>query len=414
MPSGSTALNYKCLDETKASDGKNAPMALTPEGNVKCMSIDGKNCLWDISCNRGLNTPVANIKPLVCGQAHKTIYGNTGYDNKNHWCYKALQKLQTDIPKVELTTSYQCLDSGKAKDGKNVPMALTNLGDPACMSIDGVNCLWDISCNSRLSTPINTIKPLVCGQAHENIYGETGYTNTNHWCSRVRETFRAMAKPTITKLISGNKQIEVQFINGLEGSAITNYEYSIDGGLTFKAITPAKITSPIAINGLINETAYTVVLRAISNMGTSVPSNALAAIPKDTNMPTVTDVLVDSKKNITQESSTNILEASNLVKDLKELLSSAKRIMYMKQSSEAKQPSVLGGISTTTGDGVLKGIDTITSIPAPTATYPILAHTKPNTACLQQGSEMNMSSCPDMSQYIRKDQIPCYNCNLGY
>jgi len=393
VPSGSSALNWQCIPETVQSDGKNAPMALTPDGNLKCMSLDGKNCLWDISCNSKLSTPAASIKPLVCGTDHKAKWGATGYETKNSWCYKGLQRLQAAVPAQELATNWQCLESAKAADGKNVPMALTTSGDAACMSLDGLNCLWDVSCNSKLSTPANTIRALACGSDHNRKWGVTGYDNTNHWCSRVRETFKAMSKPTITKLVPGDKQLEIQFTAGLEGSTITNYEYSVDGGATYTALSPARSVSPIIIRNLTNGTNYTIVLRAISNMGTSVASNALTAAPVAPPAPTpaapapptpeTKEVTKDSPKTVTQETAENIQEASSLVKDLKELLKSAKLMFYLNQSSDAKKTTTSNGVATT-------------------------------TACLQQGSEMIQTSCPDMSQYIRKDQIPCWNCNVEY
>ncbi len=415
IPSGSAALNWQCIPDTVQADGKNVPVALTPEGAVKCMSLDGTNCLWDISCNSKLNTPANTIKPLVC----------TNYSNKNGWCYKGLQKLQSTLPKPSLATNWQCLDSGKAPNGNNVPMALTSTGDVACMALDGVNCLWDVSCNSKLSTPADTIRPLVCGDDSKAKWGTTGYDNTSHWCYRVKENFKALSKPTITKITAGDKEATIEFTVGLEGSsAISNYQYSTDGGSTFTALSPAKVTSPIKVTNLENDRAYSIVLRAVSNMGTSVASNALAIVPKapvreEPKMPEPTkqetkEVTKDSTKTQTQESASNIQEASNLVKDLKELISSVKRMIYLNESSEAKKTSASKEVATTTGEGAIKGADTTTSLPAPTAIKPVAAITPPTTACLQQGSEMITSNCPDMSQYIRKDQIPCWNCNVDY
>jgi hypothetical protein len=46
------------------------------------MSRDGKTCSYkcpDVTQDNPDN-------PLNCGQAHKKIYGITGYDTPNHWC----------------------------------------------------------------------------------------------------------------------------------------------------------------------------------------------------------------------------------------------------------------------------------------------------------------------------------------
>lgn len=44
---------------------------------------------------------------------------------------------------------------------------------------------------------------------------------------------------------------------------------------------------------------------------------------------------------------------------------------------------------------------------------PLPGETANATPALQQGSEYG-GNCPDMSQYVRKDAIPCWNCTLDY
>ena len=44
---------------------------------------------------------------------------------------------------------------------------------------------------------------------------------------------------------------------------------------------------------------------------------------------------------------------------------------------------------------------------------PLPGETANATPALQQGTEYG-SNCPDMSQYVRKDAIPCWNCTLDY
>lgn len=53
-------------------------------------------------------------------------------------------------------------------------------------------------------------------------------------------------------------------IGGLE---IKNYEYSLNGGSTWNAISPEDTTSPVVISGLTNGTNYTVALRAVNAVG---------------------------------------------------------------------------------------------------------------------------------------------------
>lgn len=76
----------------------------------------------------------------------------------------------------------------------------------------------------------------------------------------------------------GTKSFTVAFTPGATGgSAITNYEYSIDGGSTFTACSPAVTVSPITIStGLSSNTTYSVVLKAVNAVGAGAASPALS------------------------------------------------------------------------------------------------------------------------------------------
>ena len=71
------------------------PVSFNYDGDVQCWSNDGKNCVWDWASN--CSTKLADaiiagadklVKPLACGEAHKNVYGNTGYQSPDHWCAK--------------------------------------------------------------------------------------------------------------------------------------------------------------------------------------------------------------------------------------------------------------------------------------------------------------------------------------
>ncbi|MDB4273901.1 InlB B-repeat-containing protein, partial [Algibacter sp.] len=70
------------------------------------------------------------------------------------------------------------------------------------------------------------------------------------------------------------------------GSDITNYEYSIDGGVTWLTPAPAITESPLTIpSGLTNCTDYQVQLRAVNAAGPSAASVAVALTPTLSNNP---------------------------------------------------------------------------------------------------------------------------------
>jgi len=72
---------------------------------------------------------------------------------------------------------------------------------------------------------------------------------------------------------ASSTSITVSFTAGSNGgTTITNYEYSLNGGSTFTALSPADGTSPITVPGLSINTAYTLALRAINASGTGLTS----------------------------------------------------------------------------------------------------------------------------------------------
>lgn len=78
--------------------------------------------------------------------------------------------------------------------------------------------------------------------------------------------------PFITSIVEGNTQATVHFTapGFTGGSAITDYEYSLNGGTTW--VSGASATSPITLTGLTNGTAYQVSLRAVNAVGAGLAS----------------------------------------------------------------------------------------------------------------------------------------------
>lgn len=84
--------------------------------------------------------------------------------------------------------------------------------------------------------------------------------------------------PTALSATAGDGEVEVSFTAPANtgGAAITNYEYSTDGGTTWTAFSPAVTTSPVTISGLTNGTSYSVSLRALNIVGPGAASSAVA------------------------------------------------------------------------------------------------------------------------------------------
>jgi len=87
--------------------------------------------------------------------------------------------------------------------------------------------------------------------------------------------------PTITSATPDDQSISIAFAAPVSdgGSAITNYEYTLDSGTNWTALSPADASSPVAITGLTNGTAYSIALRAVNAMGAGASSSAVSATP---------------------------------------------------------------------------------------------------------------------------------------
>ena len=94
-------------------------------------------------------------------------------------------------------------------------------------------------------------------------------------------TITTPSAPTITSITPVNGGVTVNFTaptsNG--GAAITNYEYSTDGGTTWVAASPLVTTSPLSISGLTNGTTYSIRIRGVNSIGGGAQSNAVNGIP---------------------------------------------------------------------------------------------------------------------------------------
>ena len=102
--------------------------------------------------------------------------------------------------------------------------------------------------------------------------------------------------PTTLVATTSNMSIIFSFSNGdTGGTSITNYRYSTDGS-TYTLFSPAVTSSPAIVTGLTNGTLYTVYLKAVNAVGTSIgfasvsgnpatypsPPTALVATPSNT------------------------------------------------------------------------------------------------------------------------------------
>ena len=148
------------------------------------------------------------------------------------------------------------------------------------------NYQYSIDCGSTFSplNPEDGISPIII----------SGLTNGQTYCielKAVNSVGAGIASSSVEYTASGlpaaptsiswvdlyNGSISVSFTPGSsEGSAITNYQYSIEDGANITVLSPAQASSPITITGLTNRTNYSLILQAINANGPGAESTPLA------------------------------------------------------------------------------------------------------------------------------------------
>lgn len=82
--------------------------------------------------------------------------------------------------------------------------------------------------------------------------------------------------PVITTIASKTSTtITINFTQTTNAATIINYKYSVDGGLTYTAMSPARIVSPLIISGLESGTSFDISIKAVSATGDSASSNQI-------------------------------------------------------------------------------------------------------------------------------------------
>jgi uncharacterized repeat protein (TIGR02543 family) len=164
----------------------------------------------------------------------------------------------------------------------------TNYGGGGGTALHGTNAKW--TGLGGIGGGANATRTGVgtAGAANTGGGGSSGYTQGGGAGGTgiviLRYAFGTPSAPIITSITGSANKLTVAFTPPASdgGSAITNYEYSLDGGVTWTAISPADAVSPIEITkladgttALANGTNYQVAIRAL-NGKTGLTSNIVA------------------------------------------------------------------------------------------------------------------------------------------
>jgi hypothetical protein len=113
--------------------------------------------------------------------------------------------------------------------------------------------------------------------------------------------------PILDSLTASDGAISATFIAGNNGgSALLNYEYSLDDGTTWTGWPNGSVTSPLNISDLTNGVQYEVKVRAVNAVGVGAESNMLAVTP-------LAPVIVVAAPVASAESTTTVVSSSTTV-----------------------------------------------------------------------------------------------------
>jgi gliding motility-associated-like protein len=86
--------------------------------------------------------------------------------------------------------------------------------------------------------------------------------------------------PTNLVATPGLGSVSIAFTSGYDGGAnLSNYQYSLNNGSTWTALSPSRTTSPVTIPGLTSGVTYSIQLRGVNSIGQGAASAAVSATP---------------------------------------------------------------------------------------------------------------------------------------
>jgi hypothetical protein len=172
---------WLCYEETGIKTG----IRLSRNGNVQCLSKNGRDCVWGNYGNKVCRKikycrrTQRMMRQLTCGsQKFKKVWGHNGYlFAYDHWCKKGFAF-------YFYTGNFLCRQS----TGMSTPIRLAINGDMECLSKNRKDCIRGVKsncqCNRLITKYRSKTSQLRCGKNHKKIYRMSGYRKRSHWCRR--------------------------------------------------------------------------------------------------------------------------------------------------------------------------------------------------------------------------------------
>ena len=246
------------------------------------VASDGNGCTGVLTLDESVTSIAANafytsqITQLIIPDSVTSIGANAFY---------AAEELTTVIIGNEVTTIGAGAFYTSELTSLTLPASLTSLGVSAFYA-----AAFALTCLTNLSAVVLT-SPL----------------------SAVPSCATAPSAPTLNSVTAGDRRVTIAFTAGANnGAAITDYEYSLNGGAYTSAGTT---TSPFTITGLSGRTTYSVTIKARNSAGLSTASSSLSA--------TTTDASLDANEAAAAAEAARVAaanaEAARKAKEQKEL-----------------------------------------------------------------------------------------------
>jgi hypothetical protein len=161
--------------------GISTPIRLNRNYEVECLSLNGKDCINEKvqsseDCYKFTLQNELTLKPLVCGQMHKSIYGKEGYGDAEHWCEKGRQWF---------FNRWHCSDETGLPTSIRLDWKTKNV---ECLSSNGKDCvLNDVKACQRANTSrrkCKFTKPVRCGLENIKLFNNINpyYDPKQNWC----------------------------------------------------------------------------------------------------------------------------------------------------------------------------------------------------------------------------------------
>jgi hypothetical protein len=127
------------------------------------------------------------------------------------------------------------------------------------------------------------------------------------------EASSAPDAPSLSSFSAGDRRVTIAFAAGADnGAAITDYEYSLNGGSYTSAATT---TSPFTIAGLSGRTIYSLTLKARNSVGLSSASGSLSATTTDSTLD-ASEAAAEAARIAAAKQQKELLEILGLVPEL--------------------------------------------------------------------------------------------------